>query len=536
MKILSNEEKRRLDSRAVDELGIPSIVLMENAARGVADVLTQRWPPWSRVCILSGPGNNGGDGLAVARHLALRGREVRCWLAVPAERLRGDARTQYEICRRGGVAVSVASPEEIVAWLRARVDPSDVIVDALFGTGLERPLDGIWAKLVHAVDATGCDVVAVDLPSGLAGDRATPIGPHVRATVTIALAAPQLAHVLGPAQEAVGALVVADLGLPPRTLDEAAAALETLEPAQLAALVPRRAADAHKGDAGHLLIWAGSAGKAGAAVLAARAAGRTGTGLVTVACPQSVQPTVAAGTFESMTLALPAPTPDAEGDSRALADRVMREAAERSALAAGPGLGDEEAVREAIRRVVGRCPVPMVLDADALNAFTGRFEALSDRRTQDTVLTPHPGELARLLECTPEEIQADRLEATRQAARRSAAVVVLKGHGTLIGTPEGDLELCLDGGPALATGGSGDVLTGMIGALLAQGLAARDAARLGVGLHARAADRLSERRSALSLLAGDLVEELPGCLHELEEVAPRGLPQRGGPSSKLESL
>lgn len=508
MKILGSEEKRRLDDRAVDELGIPSIVLMENAARGVADVLGERFPAWSRVCILCGPGNNGGDGLAVGRQLALRGRRVLCWLAVPAERLRGDARAQYEICRRGGVPVSEASPEEIAAWLRSQAESGDVIVDALFGTGLKRPLEGEWAALVDAIGATGCEVVAVDLPSGLAGDVAAPIGPHVRATVTVALAAPQPAHVLWPALEAVGDLVVADLGLPPRTIEEAAGALETLEPVRLAALVPRRAADAHKGSAGHLLVWAGSVGKAGAAVLAARAAGRTGAGLVTVACPEPVQSTIAVGTVESMTLGLSA--------DASLAERVVAEATERSALAAGPGLGGGEAMRRAIRDVVARCPVPMVLDADALNAFAGELDALSDRRAP-AVLTPHPGELARLMGRSTREIQVDRPRAAREAARRSEGVVVLKGHGTLIATPEGELEICLDGGPALATGGSGDVLTGVVGALLAQGLEAPDAARLAVGLHARAADRLVDRRSVLSLLAGDLVEELPACLRELEE-------------------
>lgn len=518
MKILGSEEKRRLDARAVDELGMPSMVLMENAARGVADVVSERWPPWSRVCILCGPGNNGGDGFAVGRHLALRGRRVLCWLAAPAERLRGDARAQYEVCRRGGIQVSAASPREIAAWLRAHVEPADVIVDALFGTGLTSALEGEWTELVDAIGASGCEVVAVDLPSGLAGDAATPIGPHVRATVTVALAAPQPAHVLWPAQDAVGALVVADLGLPPRAIEEATATLETLEPARLAALVPRRAPDAHKGSAGHLLVWAGSEGKAGAAVLAARAAGRTGAGLVTVACPRGVQPTIAAGTFESMTLALPGDAGSAADDAASLAERVEAAAAARSALAAGPGLGGGEALRQAVRRVVARCPVPMVLDADALNAFAGELDALSDRRAP-AVLTPHAGELARLVGCASGDIQDDRPEAARQAAQRSAAVVVLKGHGTLVATPDGDLDLCLDGGPALATGGSGDVLTGMIGALLAQGLDVRDAARLAVGLHARAADRLVDRSSALSLLAGDLVEELPACLGELEETA-----------------
>ncbi|MGH9379185.1 MAG: NAD(P)H-hydrate dehydratase [Thermoanaerobaculia bacterium] len=516
MKVLSTAEKRRLEARAVEELGMPSIVLMENAAREVTDVVERDLAPGGRVCVLCGPGNNGGDGLGVARHLALRGRDVTCWLAVPADRLKGDARTQYAICRRGGVPVSEATPGEIAAWLRARVDGPDVIVDALFGTGLSRPLEGEWVELVEALDVEGREVVAVDLPSGLMGDGASPVGPFVTASRTVALAAPQPAHVLWPVRGAVGDLWVADLGLPPRLLEEAAPAFETLEPARLAALLPQRGPEAHKGTAGHLLVWAGSPGKAGAAVLAARAAGRLGAGLVSVACPETVQPTVAAGTFESMTLALPE-VAEGSGDGPAsLADRIVEHAGERSALAAGPGLGTNAAIQESIRAVVARCPVPMVLDADTLNAFAGRLGELADRRAP-AVLTPHPGELGRLLERSAAEVQADRLAAARQAAQRSRAVVVLKGRGTLIAAPEGGVELCLEGGPALATGGSGDVLTGMIGALLAQGLEPRDAACLGVWLHARTGDRLAAQRGVLSLLAGDLVEELPASVRELEE-------------------
>lgn len=516
MKVLSTVEKRRLDTRAIEELGMPSIVLMENAAREVADVVERDLAPGGRVCVLCGPGNNGGDGLGVARHLALRGRDVICWLAVPADRLQGDARTQYEICRRGGVAVSEATPGEIAAWLRSREDGPDVIVDALFGTGLSRALEGEWGELVEAVNETGREVLAVDLPSGLLGDGTLPGGPFVTARRTVALAAPQPAHVLWPVRGAVGDLWVADLGLPVRLLEEAAPVLETLEPARLAALLPRRGPEAHKGTAGHLLVWAGSPGKAGAAVLAARAAGRLGAGLVTVACPGSAQPTIALGTLESMTLALPEVVEGAGDGPAGLADRVVEQAGARSALAAGPGLGTDAAVQESIRDVVARCPVPMVLDADALNAFAERVEELADRRAP-AVLTPHPGELGRLLERTATEVQADRLAAARQAAQRSRAVVVLKGRGTLIATPEGGVELCLEGGPALATGGSGDVLTGMVGALLAQGLESRDAACLAVWLHARTGDRLAAERGELSLLAGDLIEELPASVRELEE-------------------
>lgn len=504
MKILTAEAMRALDRAAIEGLGLPGPVLMENAAIGVVDAIAERFPEAESAAIFCGPGNNGGDGLAIARHLHGRGYAVEVFVAAGGRPLSPDAEAQLEIVRRLGLPLRELDADESPAVVLAVAAGCDLLIDALYGTGLSRSLDGQAAALVEGLNEMSRPRVAVDIPSGLHGSRADVLGPCLQADLTVTFAAPKLAHVFPPAAERSGELVVADLGFPRRLVDAAEGDLHLLTAEELAPLVPERSRASHKGDHGHALLVAGSPGKAGAAILAARAAVRAGAGLVTVAVPEAILQTVALGSIESMTFPLPTLEP------------VPSLLAGKAVLAIGPGLGQEPETGAAIRRWVLEAPLPVVVDADGLNAFIGCLEDLKLRQ-DPTILTPHPGELGRLLGKTSAEIQRDRLAAATRAARESGAIVILKGHLTLVATPEGEVHVNPTGNPGMATGGTGDVLTGMLAGWLAQGLGPLDAARLAVFLHGLAGDLAAEDRGEIALAAGDLIENLPAALRQLGE-------------------
>ncbi len=523
MRILTADEMRAVDRRAIEEIGIPSLVLMENASIGVADAIAESFASAETVAIFCGPGNNGGDGLALARHLDARGYRLRVLLVIRSSPPRGDAAVQLEILRRSGLTVETVDPEADLGSLVAGCGGCDLIVDALFGTGLARPLAGHFGELVELLNDLSTPILAVDLPSGLDGSRAEPPGPHLAAEMTVTFAAPKVAHVFLPAADAVGRLVVTDLGVPPYLVDEAPGDLHLLVGRELAACLTPRARQAHKGDFGHALLVGGVPGKAGAVILAARAAVRGGAGLVTVAVPEPILHTVDGGSLESMTLGLPA---GADGGLGAgAAEAVMAAAEGKAAVALGPGLGLAAETASAVRRLARELPLPIVLDADALNALAGRLTELADRDA-DTVLTPHPGEMARLLGVTSSQVQADRVASARRAAAESGAVVVLKGHRTLIADPgsrqpasggTGAVYVNPTGNPGMASGGSGDVLTGLVAALLAQGYRALAAAQLAVYLHGLAGDLAIERIAPEALRAGDQIDYLPAAFDRLRQ-------------------
>ncbi|HXU32958.1 MAG TPA: NAD(P)H-hydrate dehydratase [Thermoanaerobaculia bacterium] len=518
MKVLTAETMRALDQRAIREIGIPGLVLMENAAVGVVEAIFESYPEASSAAIFCGPGNNGGDGLAIARRLDARGCQVLIFLVLGGRELTGDAATQLAICRQLGLAIEDLANDVDLAAALDRSKASDLAMDALFGTGLDRPLQGFPARVVEAIGRLALPVVAVDVPSGLSGSRADLFGPHVTADLTVTFAAPKIPHVLSPAAEACGALAIAELGFPSWLIDEAEGDLFLMTPEDLASLLPRRAADAHKGSAGHALLVAGSPGKSGAAILAARAAVRGGAGLVTVAVSEPILPTVDLGSLESMTLALPA-GPEGELGPGA-ADAALGASKGKNALALGPGLGQSAVAQAEIRRIALETEIPFVLDADGLNAFEGSAADLAARRAP-AILTPHPGELGRLLGISSTDVQADRLGAARRAAVETGAVVVLKGHRTLIASEAG-VWINPTGNPGMATGGAGDVLTGLLAALLAQGLEPLDAARLGVYLHGLAGDLALDPTGAqdpelAKLTASDLIDHLAAAARRLAE-------------------
>lgn len=512
MRILTAEAMREVDRAAIEQLGLSSLVLMENAAIGVADALGESYPEASSAAIFCGPGNNGGDGLAVARHLATRGHRVIPIIATEGRDLQGDAAAQRETCRRIGLELVTLGDDVGIEQVPDLCRSVDLLVDALFGTGLGRPLSGLFAGLIEILNQAPLPRVAVDLPSGLFGGSREIPGPHLRADLTVTFAAPKIAHVFDPAASAAGRVVVADLGFPAGLVERAGGDLRLLSAAELSPLLPARPDTGHKGDFGHVLLVAGSVGKSGAAVLAARSAVRCGAGLVSVGAPGPIVDAVEAGSLESMTL--PLPVNGAGGIDPVAVDLVLEALVGKHVLALGPGLGSEAGTRETVCRLALAADVPLVLDADGVNAFAGQAERLADRRTE-TILTPHPGELARLLECSTSEVESDRPGAARRAAEITGAVVVLKGHQTLVADPLGGIAVNPTGNPGMATGGTGDVLTGAVAALVAQGLAAPDAACLGVFVHGLAGDIAAESSGMIALNAGDLLEWIPTAFERL---------------------
>jgi NAD(P)H-hydrate epimerase len=508
---------RRADRLTIDEIGLPGPVLMENAGRAVSDLILERFPHARRIVVLCGKGNNGGDGFVVARRLRSAGAEA--LLLGRRDDVRGDARTHLEACQRsGGRVLEVADAGEWEA-VRERVAAADVLVDALLGTGLRAGPSGLAARgiaeLVQRAQA-GVPVVAVDIPSGVRADGGTVEGPTVRATLTVTFAAPKPGHVLPPDSECTGELVIADIGIAPETLAAVGPTLFLLESEDAAAAFPPRAGGAHKGSFGHVLVVAGSVGKTGAAALAATGALRAGAGLVTVATPASCLGMVAAARAEIMTEPLPE-TPSGGVSEEALG-RVLTLADARDAVVLGPGLGQDGSTGVFVRDLVRRCPSPLLVDADGLNLLASAPEAEGASalrsRSAATVLTPHPGEMARLTGEEISEIQRHRPQAARGLARESGAVVVLKGQRTVVADPGGRAAVNPAGNPGMGTAGTGDVLAGVVGALLARH-EAWAAATAGVYVHGRAGDLAAETSGEEGLVAGDLVESLPRAIESL---------------------
>ena len=521
--VLDARQMRRADAAAIRG-GVPAEVLMENAAAALVDELTRLFPDWRRVSVVCGPGNNGGDGLAAARLLAARGVAAGIFTLGDPAAYRGEAAENARRAHALGIPISTFGGRSGRERLSAAVRDSDGVVDALFGTGLSRPLTGPAARAVETLNRRGRPVVSADVPSGLSSDGGALIGPSVRARLTVAFAAPKPCHVFFPARSRCGTVSVRDIGIEARLLAPRDHRLWITAPDDLRRLFPPRAEDSHKGAFGRVAVVAGSRGRYGAAVLAARGALKAGAGLVTVFCPAPFERPLVAALPEAMTRALAEDGPD-EADRRA----VLRELAGFDAIVAGPGLGLAVAAVALAEEIVARVRVPLVADADLLNAFAGRAVRFR-RRPAPTILTPHPGEAARLLGASTREIQSDRASAARTLARRTKAVVLLKGAASLTASPNGRLIVNPTGTPLMATAGSGDVLSGAIGALLAGGLPAEEAALAGAYLHGAAGQLLSVRLGDAGLLAHELSDALPVARRRL-----RGPERRGAGSGSDES-
>jgi NAD(P)H-hydrate epimerase len=525
MRVVTAAEMRAMDRNTIETFGIPGRVLMENAGRGATRSFLERIyrPQPGAVGILAGRGNNGGDGFVMARYLAQQGIAVQVFLLSTHDRVQGDAAANLELLPKLSVPVIEIPDPPSFAARRDTMHAIPLWIDAILGTGLNADVQGFFREVITFLNGLQRPVFAVDIPSGLNSDTGQPCGVAVRAAATATFGHAKIGHLIYPGLTYCGVVDVIDIGIPPSVADSTPARQALITGVQVRSLLPRRPADAHKGHTGHALVVAASTGKTGAAAMAATAAVRMGAGLVTLAVPRSLNPILEALTIEAMTLPLP---DDGQGAlSEAAFDDVARAWEGKRCVALGPGLGMAPPTGAAVQRILRTCPLPIVLDADGLNHLAEQISLL-DERPAATVLTPHPGEMARLLRCTTAEVQNDRVAAARGLAQQHKVVVLLKGGRTLVAAPDGRVWINPTGNAGMASGGMGDVLTGAIAGLLAQGLGPLDAALAAVFLHGLAADILAAR-APWGYLATEVMHALPQAIRRVLDdppVPPLGTP------------
>lgn len=510
-RVATAREMQACDRVAMTKYGIPSIVLMENAGRGVADAVERELGPVSGklVYVLCGKGNNGGDGLVVARHLYNRGAAVRVFLAARQRDLKGDPKTNLEVLRevlKWESKSKLQLTEGITARTLKRLPVPDVIVDALFGTGFSGAVRGDYERIIRWINESGSKVVAVDIPSGANADNGRVENTAVSANATVTMGLRKIGLLVHRGRECAGAVSVADIGIPKIVYERSGIRTWFVEQADVRKMLPERPLNAHKHSVGKIFVLAGSRGLTGAAVLCCNSAMRAGAGAVVLGTPKSLLPVIG----KKLTEVMPNPMEETEDQtvSRKARKEIDRFVRWSDFVVLGPGLGRNEETEEFILELIGTVRKPMLIDADGLNALANDPGVVRKRRA-DTILTPHTGELSRIMKLSAAEIEENRVEIAREEAKDLKAILVLKGGPTVTGTPRGDVYVNSTGNPGMATAGAGDVLSGTIAALYGQHLSAVDAAVCGVFLHGLAGDIAKEKYGELSLVAGDIMQALP---------------------------
>ena len=504
--VLSRAQMRAYDKFAIETCHVPGVVLMENAGRGAADVIARIAGADARIVIVCGAGNNGGDGFALGRHLLSREFEVHCFLLAPSEKVTGDARINHDAYIDLGGHYTELPPGKELGPLEDELSRATMAVDALFGTGLTRPIEGHLKDVIEVINQFQIHRVALDIPSGLDADTGTPLGVAVRAHDTVTFGCLKMGLLTPEGARLSGHVHVVDLGVPSMVLDEVGHVAEVIEQGTVAPWIAKREANVHKHAAGSVLCVAGSRGKLGAALLVGRAALRAGAGLVTLASwPDAVD------ALESRVVEMMSARID-RGDIAGSLDQAL---AGKRVVAIGPGFGLDEAAKAAVEHVVFRWDGVKVVDADALTLFAGRPEALASARGS-LILTPHPGEAARLLGRKSDDVEKNRAGAVRELAERTRSIVVLKGARTVVAGTTGPLYINTSGNPVLATAGSGDVLAGIIAAFSCV-MPPERAACAGVHVHGLGADAWSARHGGADrgLLASEIADEVPAVLAAL---------------------
>lgn len=507
--LVTAEEMREIDRLTIESFGVPGFALMERAALGAFHVLQEYLGAvrGRRLVVVAGRGNNGGDGFVLSAFAKEAGADVHVCLAARTAELRGEARRAWERAAAAGVPFTEGAT---ATQVESSAAGADVIVDALFGTGLNAVVSGEPEAMIAAINASRRPVLAIDIPSGLDANRGVPLGIAVRATVTATFGFAKLGQVIYPGAEYVGELRVVDIGLRPEAVQQVNPRSYLEEHEDFTGLLRPRQANAHKGHFGHVAVIGGSRGRTGAALLAAESCVRAGAGLTTLAGPASLNPIFAGYRAEIMTACLP----DRGGTLLFDPDALRELLGGKTVVVAGPGMGTDEDSFEVVKFLLTEVGLPAVYDADALTCIARQPQLLLRSRTTP-VLTPHPGEMARLIGGKPSDVQQNRPGIARSFAREFRCVVVLKGARTLVASPDGVLWVNPTGNPGMASGGMGDVLAGVIGALLAQGLDPVTAARLGVYVHGAAADRLAKSFAPFGYLASEVGREAARVLGEL---------------------
>jgi NAD(P)H-hydrate epimerase len=518
MIVVTAEQMREMDRSTIQKYGVPSLKLMEQAGEGIAKAILERFGRLATkgVVVVAGKGNNGGDGFVVAR--LLKKKRIPCEVLLLSKRgeVSPDAAENLaEFLRVKGKVSEIGEGD--LDLLEQRTDGKGLLVDAILGTGMKNEVRGLYADAISVMNRSGIPIVAVDIPSGLHTDSGTPLGISVKAELTVVLGYPKLGEVIYPGLDYVGDLVVADIGIDPRAVEEVSPKTELLTRDEIRRLVPVRHPDTHKGTYGHVLVIAGSRGKTGAAVLASRAAMRSGAGLVTLAAARSLNDIFAAALVEVMTALLrendaEEMEPPSDEEWRHLLDR-------KDALLFGPGIGVTDATRSALRWLLRNLAIPWVIDADGLNNLALELDRLRSAKTPP-ILTPHPGEMARLIGRDTATVNRNRVDVARSFAVERRCYLILKGARTVIATPDGKVFINPTGNPGMASGGMGDVLAGVLAALLGQRLSPEDALKLGVYLHGFVGDRVAAEKGQIGLIASDIIEGLPSGFRALSTPNP----------------
>lgn len=514
MFLVTANEMQRMDHSTIESFGIPGRVLMENAGRGATAFFLEAIYRLHEgpVGIMAGRGNNGGDGFVMARYLHQKGIAVTVFLLAPKERLTGDAAANLNLLDVMGVPVVEITDEDVFKQQQLAMRHQHTWIDAILGTGLRSDVRGFFRTAIDFINQQNRPVFAVDIPSGLNADTGQVCGICIEATATATFGFAKTGHLSYPGRTLTGRLKVVEIGIPPHVATDVGCRQHLITPGTLKQHFPRRTATAHKGNTGHLLILAGSPGKTGAAAMAAMSAMRVGAGLVTLGVPCSLNPVLEALVTEAMTVPL-AESAQAGLDESAV-ETILTLFEGKRCLAIGPGIGTDPSTGRLLSRLIQASPVPLVIDADGLNLIAADPDILSKRQSP-ILLTPHPGEMARLSGHSTADIQSDRIGHARAFAKQYGVIVILKGAGTIIAQPDGTAFINPTGNPGMAAGGMGDVLTGIIGGLITQGMPIDAAARCGVYLHGLAADRVAQLKAPVGYLATDVMETLPCSLEKM---------------------
>lgn len=506
MKIASREQVREIDRSAIEDLQIAGLILMENAGRSVAELIEKEYSQAKNIAIFCGIGNNGGDGFVVARHLISKGFNTQTYICGDEKKYKGDALSNFKSLKNINAEI-INLEEKLPLYLEC-----DLIVDCIFGTGLDREVKGFYEKIIEYLNRRDTPILSVDIPSGLDANSGLPHGCCIKADKTLTFALPKTGTVIHPGVDYCGDLYLSGITTPKELEDNIN--IELITASNIKPLLSKRNRDTHKGTYGHLFIIAGSPGKSGASVLSALGAQRIGTGLTTVGIPKSLNPVIEEKLTEAMTEPL-AETKNSTLGSGSLKQAVNILSDNKSALAIGPGISTSKQTESFLIKLLKNSTVPVVIDADAITLISNNLRTLKSLIVP-VILTPHPGEMARLIGKKNKDVQNDRINVSREFSRKFGVYIVLKGARTVISTPDGKIFINPTGNPGMAAGGMGDVLTGIIGGLLAQGYNAENSCKIGVFVHGLAGDIASEEISESGFLASEIADRVPRALNNIK--------------------